>query len=259
MMSTGEYALELDHLTKDFGGITAVKDVSLQVEKGQIYGIIGPNGAGKTTIFNLITGVYQPTSGDVKMFGQSLKGKATFEIARMGMARTFQNIRLFSNLSVYENVYTSCQINMDYSFISGIIRSKKYQEQEEQARVLCERVLQDVGLAEMKDQVAHSLPYGVQRRLEIVRALATQPKILLLDEPAAGMNEEESAELSRVIKAIRDAYDLTIVVIDHHMDVIMDVCERISVINFGEMLFTGTADEVQNNQAVTEAYLGVEE
>ena len=258
-MSTGGYALELDHLTKDFGGISAVKDISLQVQKGQIYGIIGPNGAGKTTIFNLITGVYKPTSGDIRMFGKSIQGKPTYEIARLGMARTFQNIRLFGNLSVYQNVYTSCQINMNYSFWSGIFQSKKYREQEKLAQEFCDQVLKDVGLENMKDSVAHSLPYGIQRRLEIVRALATRPKILLLDEPAAGMNEEESAELSTVIKMIRNTYDLTIIVIDHHMDVIMDVCEQISVINFGEMLFTGTANEVQENQAVTEAYLGVED
>ena len=254
-----EYALELDHLTKDFGGIVAVKDVNIQVEKGQIYGIIGPNGAGKTTIFNTVTGVYKPTQGDVRAFGQSIKGKPTYEIANLGIARTFQNIRLFGNLTVYQNVFTSCQQNMDYSFLGGVFQSKKYRQQEEEAHALCRQVLENVGLESVKDQVANNLPYGMQRRLEIVRALATKPKILLLDEPAAGLNEEESAELSKVIKEIREEYDLTIVIIDHHMDVIMDVSERISVINFGELLATGTAKEIQSNQAVIDAYLGVED
>lgn len=258
-MSTVEYALELDHLTKDFGGIVAVEDVNIQVEKGQIYGIIGPNGAGKTTIFNTITGVYRPTSGDVRTFGQSIGGKSTHEISNLGIARTFQNIRLFENLSVYQNVFTSCQHNMDYTFLGGIFRSKKYREQEEEAHELCCQLLKNIGLEEVKDQIAYNLPYGMQRRLEIVRALATRPKVLLLDEPAAGMNEEESTKLSKVIKHIRNEYDLTIVVIDHHMDVIMDVSECISVINFGKLLTTGTTEEVQKNQAVIDAYLGVEE
>ena len=258
-MSAVEYALELDHLTKDFGGIVAVGDVNISVEKGMIYGIIGPNGAGKTTIFNTITGVYRPTSGDVRMFGQSIAGKPTHEIANLGIARTFQNIRLFGNLSVYQNVFTSCQHNMDYTFLDGIFKSKKSRHQEAEAHELCMRLLQNVGIEHVKDQIADNLPYGMQRRLEIVRALATKPKVLLLDEPAAGMNEEESAELSQVIKYIRGAYNLTIVIIDHHMDVIMDVCERISVINFGRLLTTGTADEVQKNQSVIDAYLGVED
>ncbi len=258
-MSASAYALELINLTKNFSGIVAADDISIQIEAGRIYGVIGPNGAGKTTMFNMITGVYVPSSGDIKLFGRSIAGKPTHEIANLGIARTFQNIRLFNDLSIYQNVLTSCQQNLNYTFAGGIFKTKKYREQEKAAGEFCLKLLESIGLLEAKDQLAHNLPYGLQRRLEIVRALATRPKVLLLDEPSAGMNEEESAALMEIIRDIRDEYGLTIVIIDHHMEVIMNVCERISVLNFGQLLATGTTDEIQTNQAVIDAYLGVEE
>lgn len=256
-MSDKTYALELIEVCKNFSGIQASQSINIKVEEGQIYGIIGPNGAGKTTLFNLITGVYAPTSGSIRLFNQEIAGKETHEIARLGIGRTFQNIRLFGDLSVFTNVLTAYQQNLTYSFFDGIFKTKKFREQEKKAREVCLDALRRVGLYELRDQHANKLPYGQQRRLEIVRALVTGAKVILLDEPAAGMNEEESAELSRIIKGIRRDFDVTFVIIDHHMDVIMDVCEMISVINFGKMLTTGTAEEIQSNQDVIDAYLGV--
>lgn len=251
------YALEITDVCKNFSGIQASKDINIRVKEGEIYGIIGPNGAGKTTLFNLITGVYAPTSGSIRFLGTEIAGKPTHEISQMGIARTFQNIRLFGDLTVYQNVLTAYQYNLTYSFLDGILRTKKFRQQEKKAEEVCLDVLRRIGLYDLRDQHASKLPYGQQRRLEIVRAIVTGAKLLLLDEPAAGMNEEESLELSQIIKDIRKDYHVTIVIIDHHMDVIMDVCEQITVINFGEMLTTGTAEEIQSNQAVIDAYLGV--
>ncbi len=250
------FALELEHVSKYFSGLHAADDISIQVEEGSIYGIIGPNGAGKTTIFNMITGIYTPTSGAIRFFGQDITGKEPHEIAKLGIARTFQNIRLFQDMSVYSNVLSAYQQNLSYGFWEGILRLPGFRKQEKEAEEKCLALLRRVGLLEFKDLQAGKLPYGQQRRLEIVRAIATGARLILLDEPAAGMNEEESAQLSVIIKDIRKDFDLTVVVIDHHMDVIMDVCETITAINFGRMLVTGTAEEVQANQDVIDAYLG---
>lgn len=257
-MENSTYALEIRDVSKRFGGIVATDHVNIKVGKGQIFGIIGPNGAGKTTLFNMITGVYKPTEGDILLDGVSVIGKMPYEIARSGIARTFQNIRLFSDLSVYENVHIAYQKNMSYNLWEGIIKNRRYKTQEEECRIRCEKALKGIGLWGMRDHPAGNLAYGMQRRLEIVRALATSPDVLLLDEPAAGMNEEESADLAGIIKGIgRTDGNITILVIDHHMDVIMSVCDEITVINFGKQLATGRPEEIQSNQEVIDAYLGV--
>ena len=236
----------------------ATDHVNIQVKPGEIFGIIGPNGAGKTTLFNMITGVYQPSEGEILLYGKSLVGMMPYQIALQGIARTFQNIRLFNDLTVYQNVHIAFQKNITYSLLAGVIKTKKYRDQEKACALKCEELLKSVGLWELREQMANNLPYGVQRRLEIVRALATSPRVLLLDEPAAGMNEDESEKLSQIIRDIRKSYeDIAILVIDHHMDVIMDVCDEITVINFGKQLATGNPEEIQGNQDVIDAYLGV--
>lgn len=250
-------ALELKNVSKFFGGVHATEDVSLAVEQRAIYGIIGPNGAGKTTIFNMITGVYVPTEGDILFMGSSIVGKQPFEIARLGIARTFQNIRLFQDMSVYTNLHVACQGQMRYGVAEGILRMRRYREDEAKCAAKCAALLERMGLSDIRDMKAGNLPYGLQRRLEIARALATEPRLLLLDEPAAGMNDEESEEMSRTIRRIRDEFeDITVIVIDHHMDVIMDVCEKISVINFGRQIACGASAEIQDDQEVIDAYLG---
>lgn len=252
------YALEIRDVSKHFGGIVATDHVNIRISRGKIFGMIGPNGAGKTTLFNMITGVYKPTEGDILLEGKSVVGKLPYEIARSGIARTFQNIKLFGDLSVYENVHIAYQKNMSYSLWEGIIKTRKYKREERDCALRCEAILKEMGLWEMREHTAGNLPYGLQRRLEIVRALATSPKVLLLDEPAAGMNEEESAKLAGIIKKIARKYEgITILVIDHHMDVIMNVCDEITVINFGRQLATGKPEEIQCNQEVIDAYLGV--
>lgn len=257
---SSEYALEIRDVSKRFGGITATDHVSIGVKKGEIFGIIGPNGAGKTTLFNMITGVYGTTEGEIFMDGVSLVGKLPYQISRGGLARTFQNIRLFNDLSVYENVHIAYQNQLKYNVLQGVFKTPKYRKYEKECAESCEKLLKSVGLWDMRTQTASNLPYGAQRRLEIVRALATNPKVLLLDEPAAGMNEEESKALSAIVRNIRDTYKgITILVIDHHMDVIMEVCDRITVINFGKQITTGTPTEIQSNQDVIDAYLGVDE
>lgn len=257
-MLNNTYALEIREAVKRFGGIVATDNVNIQVKHGEIFGIIGPNGAGKTTLFNMITGVYAPTKGDILLEGKSIVGMLPNKISEAGIARTFQNIRLFNDLSVYENIHIAYQNNMNYNLFDGILKNKRYKKQEQDCSQICETLLRGVGLWEMRDQIASNLPYGQQRRLEIARALATSPKVLLLDEPAAGMNEDESSRLTQIIRDIRDKHDnLTILIIDHHMDVIMDVCDTITVINFGKQLATGTPEEIQNNPQVIEAYLGV--
>lgn len=253
------YALQIQNVTKCFGGITASKDICFQVPEGALYGVIGPNGAGKTTLFNMITGVYAPTNGEILYYGRSIVGKSTYEIANMGIKRTFQNIRLFSDLSVFDNVLTACQNDISYNLLDGLLRTKCCREQEALCKKRCIEVLEQVGLERYAGQRAGNLPYGSQRRLEIARALVTSPRILLLDEPAAGMNEDESAQLTQFIQNLHINRDITIIIIDHHMDVIMNLCSRISVINFGMLLAEGTPEEIQGNQEVIEAYLGVDE
>ena len=253
------YALQIQNVTKCFGGITASKDICFQVPEGALYGVIGPNGAGKTTLFNMITGVYAPTNGEILYYGRSIVGKSTYEIANMGIKRTFQNIRLFSDLSVFDNVLTACQNDISYNLLDGLLRTKCCREQEALCKKRCIEVLEQVGLEQYAGQRAGNLPYGSQRRLEIARALVTSPRILLLDEPAAGMNEDESAQLTQFIQNLHINRDITIIIIDHHMDVIMNLGSRISVINFGMLLAEGTPEEIQGNQEVIEAYLGVDE
>ena len=258
-MAQQKFILQLQNVVKRFGGITASNNITINVPEGSIYGIIGPNGAGKTTLFNMITGVYDCTEGTVLFEGDKINGLPTHEIAVRGIARTFQNIRLFGDLTVYDNLMTACQKNITYSLLDGILRTKKCQAQDRESRAFCDQLLAEVGLSDQRDQKANNLPYGMQRRLEIARALATCPKVILLDEPAAGMNEEESAKLSEFIREIRDKKDVTVVIIDHHMDVIMAICDQISVLNFGTLLAEGRPEEIQNNPDVISAYLGVDE
>ena len=258
-MAQQKFILQLQNVVKRFGGITASNNITINVPEGSIYGIIGPNGAGKTTLFNMITGVYDCTEGTVLFEGEKINGLPTHEIAVRGIARTFQNIRLFGDLTVYDNLMTACQKNITYSLLDGILRTKKCQAQERESRAFCDQLLAEVGLSDQRDQKANNLPYGMQRRLEIARALATCPKVILLDEPAAGMNEEESAKLSEFIREIRDKKDVTVVIIDHPMDVTMAICDQISVLNFGTLLAEGRPEEIQNNPDVISAYLGVDE
>jgi len=251
--------LSLKHLTKRFGGLTAVDNVNFDIEQGEIFGLIGPNGAGKTTIFNLITAIYSTTEGEIYFNDKKIEKLKPFEIANMGITRTFQNIRLFKKLTAYDNVLTACHKLADYSIISSIIRFGKYKNQEKRLNEKTAELLKLMGLWEYKDIVASNLPYGLQRKLEIARALALEPKLLLLDEPAAGMNPEETIHLMELIKEIRDKFNLTVLIIEHHMDLIMGVCDKIFVLNFGIPLALGTPKEIQEDKKVIEAYLGKEE
>ncbi|HIT32633.1 MAG TPA: ABC transporter ATP-binding protein [Candidatus Enterenecus stercoripullorum] len=248
--------LECSHLGIDFGGLRAVDDFNLTIGRTEIAGLIGPNGAGKTTVFNLLTKVYQPTRGTILLDGFDTAGKTTAQINRMGIARTFQNIRLFSNLSVEDNVKVGLHNQEKYSALTGVLRLPKYWRQEKAAH---ERALELLSIFDMQDLAPHkagSLPYGAQRRLEIVRALATNPSLLLLDEPAAGMNPSETAELMENIVKIRDTFQIAVLLIEHDMNLVMGICEGICVLNFGRVIAKGTSEEIQANPAVIEAYLG---
>lgn len=251
--------LTLKSVTKRFGGLTAVDKVNFTIHRGEIFGLIGPNGAGKTTIFNLITGIYQLTEGDILFENKSIVSKQPFEIANAGVTRTFQNIRLFKNLTTYENILIACHKSADYNIFESVLRTPKFRRQEKELAKKTEGLLEMMGLSDRKDLVAANLPYGLQRRLEIARALALNPKLLLLDEPAAGMNPEETMNLMYLIRDIRDKLNITVLVIEHHMDLIMGVCDKIYVLNFGKPLAEGTPAEIQNNKSVVEAYLGKEE
>ena len=248
--------LECSHLGIDFGGLTAVNEFNITVGRTEIAGLIGPNGAGKTTVFNLLTKVYQPTRGTILLDGLDTHGKTPSQINRMGIARTFQNIRLFNNLTVEDNVKIGLHNQEKYSMFTGICRLPKYWRQEKAAH---ERALELLSIFDMQDLADHqagSLPYGAQRRLEIVRALATNPALLLLDEPAAGMNPSETAELMENIVKIRDTFQIAIMLIEHDMSLVMGICEGICVLNFGQIIAKGTAEEIQSNPTVIEAYLG---
>lgn len=254
-----EKVLSLQNVVKRFGGLTAVDTVSFDIHEGEIYGLIGPNGAGKTTIFNMITGVYDITEGDILYKGESLKGKEPHEVANTGITRTFQNIRLFKELTAVENVLIAYHGSANYSFLDTIFRTKNFRTHEKELLEKTEELLELMGLTAYRDVVSSNLPYGLQRKLEIARALAVEPKLLLLDEPAAGMNPEETQSLMELIKHIRDIKDLTVLVIEHHMDLIMGVSDKIFVLNFGKPLAEGTPSEIQNNPEVVKAYLGEEE
>ena len=247
--------LELKDVTKKFGGLTAVDGVNLKVEENQICALIGPNGAGKTTVFNMITGAYQVTSGDVIFNGKSICGKKPHQIVEKGIARTFQNIRLFKSATVLENVMTGFHCKTKTGMFNVIFNYRKCMQEEAECREKALEILRFLGLEDVKDLEARNIPYGHQRLLEIGRALATSPK-LLLDEPAAGMNSQEKKELVNTIRKIRDTYHLAVLLVEHDMELVMGISENITVINFGRPIACGTAEEIQNNNDVIEAYLG---
>ncbi|MDN6093017.1 MAG: ABC transporter ATP-binding protein [Lactococcus raffinolactis] len=250
--------LEVKNLTKNFGGLTAVGDVNIELGASELVGLIGPNGAGKTTLFNLLTGVYEPSEGTVSLDGKILNGMPTYKIAAAGLSRTFQNIRLFKDLSVLENVLIAMGTRKKSKLIESFLRLPGYYKQEAEMKKEALELLAIFDLDVKHDSLAKNLPYGEQRRLEIVRALATQPKILFLDEPAAGMNPQETAELTALIKKIQQQFNITILLIEHDMSLVMNVTERIYVLEYGRLIAHGTPDEIKHNKRVIEAYLGGE-
>lgn len=250
--------LKVDNVSMVFGGLRAVSNLSMHIDEGELIGLIGPNGAGKTTAFNMITDVYTPTEGKVYFNGQQSSGKKSYQVTQMGMARTFQNIRLFSELSVIDNVKIAYNMHVTYNLADAIIRDGKYLSEEEFITQKALDLLKIFHLEEEAHEVAKNLPYGKQRRLEIARALATEPKLLLLDEPAAGMNPQETKELMEMIRWIRKEFNLSILLIEHDMGLVMGVCERIYVLEYGMKIAEGTPEEIKQNARVIEAYLGEE-
>jgi len=251
--------LNIEDVKMQFGGVTAVKDFNLNLNSGEIVALIGPNGAGKTTAFNVVTGVYKPTAGKIYFNNKDITGMRPDLITKTGIARTFQNIRLFKDLSVLDNVLIANHLNIKSNFMDAIFRLPWYRKEENEMMEKSLNLLEKVGLLEQKDDRANSLPYGKQRRLEIARAMATSPKVLLLDEPAAGMNPKETEDLTNFIKQIRDEFDLTIFMIEHHMQVVMGISDRIYVLDYGVTIAEGNPYDIQNNERVIQAYLGVNE
>lgn len=250
--------LDVKNLTKNFGGLTAVGDVTMHLDKGELVGLIGPNGAGKTTLFNLLTSVYEPSEGSVSLDGTLLNGKKPYKIASLGLSRTFQNIRLFKDMTVLENVLVGMANQNKLYLLASFLRLPKFYHSEAKLRQKAMELLAIFDLDGDAETLAKNLPYGQQRRLEIVRALATEPKILFLDEPAAGMNPQETAELTQLIRRIKEEFDITIMLIEHDMSLVMEVTERIYVLEYGRLIAHGTPDEIKTNQRVIEAYLGGE-
>ena len=251
--------LEVSNLGIAFGGLQAVAQLDLSIEKGHLYGLIGPNGAGKTTVFNMLTGVYKPTEGNIILDGKDITGQNPELISKSGIARTFQNIRLFNDMTVLDNVKVGLHNQIRYNMWTGILRLPAYKEKEHEMNREAMKLLKIFDLDKEADYKASQLPYGKQRKLEIARALATNPKLLLLDEPAAGMNPQETLELAEFIKEIRDHFHKTILLIEHHMDLVMGIADRIYVLDFGKLIAKGTPEEIQNNERVIDAYLGVAE
>ena len=247
--------LEVKSLGISFGGLRAVDDFNLKIEKGQLYGLIGPNGAGKTTVFNMLTGVYKPTDGSIFLDGENITGKKTIDINKHGIARTFQNIRLFHQQSVIDNVKIGLHNEHTYSTLSGILRLPSYRKTEKIMNEKAMELLEVFDLQDEADILASNLPYGKQRKLEIARALATDPKLLLLDEPAAGMNPNETKELMETIRFVRDKFDMTVLLIEHDMKLVSGICEELTVLNFGQVLAQGKTSDVLNNPEVIKAYL----
>ena len=248
--------LDVKNLSISFGGLRAVDGFEMQIEKGELYGLIGPNGAGKTTVFNLLTGVYKPNEGIIKLDGEDITGKKTIDINKAGIARTFQNIRLFKQLSVLDNVKVGLHNHYKYSTLEGILRLPKYKKVEKAMDEKAMEILKVFGLDGEADVLATNLPYGKQRKLEIARAMATEPKLLLLDEPAAGMNPNETADLMKTIQLIRDKFGITILLIEHDMKLVGGICEELTVLNFGQVLCQGETAKVLKDPAVVTAYLG---
>ena len=248
--------LEVNNLSVSFGGIKPVTDFDLKINDHELVGLIGPNGAGKTTVFNLLTGVYVPTAGSIEVSGESIVGKKPYQIVERGITRTFQNIRLFKSMTVIDNVITACHHHMKYSALEGILRTKRYKEEEKEVEKEAYRLLKIFGMEDLAQEKSNNLPYGQQRKLEIARALAGRPKLLLLDEPAAGMNPNETQELMKTIKMIHEKLNTSILLIEHDMSLVMGICKRIVVIDYGKVIAQGTPKEIQSNKKVIGAYLG---
>jgi len=250
--------LKATKLSKVFGGLRAVSNFEIDIAPGQLVGLIGPNGAGKTTAFNLLTGVYEPTTGEIEFDGKNVVGLKPYQITQLGIARTFQNIRLFADLTVLDNVKIAYHFHVKYGLLASFLRTSSYHKEEAEIEEKAVRFLEIFKLADKKDEIAKNLPYGEQRRLEIARALAAQPKLLLLDEPAAGMNPQETQQLMEMIRWIKKEFNLTILLIEHDMSLVMGVCERIYVLDYGTIIAQGTPLEIKSNPRVIEAYLGEE-